>query len=127
MPSLRAQLPRRLRALWAARPLGWAAATLAAALPGAILLCILHCTLPSRAHLAHDHELFLCDHGPVAGGELPPPLSATLVLGLVQGLARAAAPPAAGLIFLHLAVAHPRGLRTRLGEAPPAPPPRLAA
>ncbi len=105
------------------------AALLAAALPGAILLCILHCVLPSHAHQHNSHGAspFVCNHSLATPGDLPPPLSATLVLGLVQGLARAGAPLTAGLIFLHLAATAHSGLRARLAEGPPVPPPRPAA
>lgn len=126
--------PLRPRPAWpfprllSASPWAWPAALLAAALPGALLICILHCTLPAgRQHHGHATALFVCDQGLAEAGDLPPPLSATLVQSLVQGLGRASDPVLAGLILLGLAATADRGLRTRPADGPPVPPPRCAA
>lgn len=103
------------------------AALLLGVVPGAILLCILHCSIPSHAHQhgGQGSSPFVCGHTLNAQAEIPPPLGASVVISLVQSLASPLGLAAVGTSLLYLlagmASASPCG---RPADAPPAPPPR---
>lgn len=121
----------------AAHPPAWSgpaalrglAALLLAALPGALLLCILHCAALPPAHAHHDHGslLFYCHFGRGDAAEAPLPVSPAVVIALIQSVQSSPAPvvpgPALGALLCWGAAALGFG---RLAEAPPAPPPRAA-
>jgi hypothetical protein len=129
MSPLRPQMHRLLSRIGPARPHRWLLALLAATLPGALLICILHCTLPLYAHHHHSHGAspFVCSHAIAEPGDLVAPLSESLVQSVVQGLTAAGLVVAAALIVLHGAVATLAAWASRPGEGPPIPPPRRAA
>lgn len=110
--------------------LRWLAALLLAALPGAVLICILHCAVLPQAHAHHHHGplLFYCHLGQGGTAEAEVPVSPALVTSLVQGMQSQAAPamPGPALAGLLSGVA-PAARFGRPADAPPAPPPRAPA
>ncbi|NTU82629.1 MAG: hypothetical protein HGA45_25210 [Chloroflexales bacterium] len=111
----------------AVSPLEGLTAALLFALPGALLACIIHCSLPARGYHSYGREVFLCDHMPDTGADLPQPVSADVVQALVQSLATAAMLAIGALTLLPQQIhANPLALRARLADSPPKPPPRLA-
>jgi hypothetical protein len=129
MPPLKLQHLRRLPTLLAAHQGGLLRALLVAAIPGALLLCILHCVTPAHAYHDHSHgaSLFICNHLVEDGGTLPSLVNTSLVQNLIQGLAQAGLFALGSLALLHLAIVTPRTWVARLGERPLVPPPRPAA
>lgn len=120
--------PHSLQTIVAARPLKRLAGILLAALPGAILACIVHCSLPFSAQGGFTPSPYLCDHMIEAGADLPLPVSTALVQALIQGFTTAAALLVAALTVQPQAlIGPPLTRRDRLAEGPPTPPPRLAA
>lgn len=102
----------------------WLAFLLSAGLPGAVLVCILHCSLPAfPAYNAASP--FLCGHMLLVEPEsLPPPISLSLFQGLIQAL-----PTAEGAGSRPLMLALPLVILTLILVAcqvipPPEPPPR---
>lgn len=102
---------------------------LLAAVPGALLICVLHCLLPARAYAPAGVDTsaspFLCGHLLTTAAPALPPLSPTLVQSLVQALPALAA---AALILLHAQrrwpAPAPQALHARHAARPPVPPPR---
>lgn len=125
MAYMRRQPMRALR--W----LDWLRLLLPAALPGAVIICVLHCALPSHAHhpapVHGNASPFLC--GQLLAEtppSLPPPLSLTVFQGLIQALPITVAAAALQLAASRMIAIAPRAFLARHAEAPPAPPPRLA-
>lgn len=117
-----------LQILAAARPLQGLAALLLATLPGAMLACIIHCSLPFSTQGGLAPSPYLCDHMVDTGGDLPPPVSTGVVQALVQAFIAAEALAAATMTLLPQAlIGAPATRRARLGDGPPTPPPRPAA
>lgn len=112
----------RVGALWK----GWLAALLLLSLPGAVLVCILHCSLPrhAHAHAGHGPELFVCSHAHGGAAEQPA-LEPGVVQMLIQGLTRAFGLALPGQLPLHLAVLALAVLAARPADDPLVPPPRL--
>ncbi len=102
----------------------WLMILLSAGLPGAVLACILHCSLPAfPAYNAASP--FLCGHMLLAEPErLPPPISLSLFQGLIQALPTTEGTvswplmPALPLVILPLIVIMAQAM------PPPEPPPR---
>lgn len=126
MLTRRLQPRLSLSSLQVASARGWLSVLLLASIPGAMLACILHCTVPAHGPHQHNQGLasFICAHALDDVAELPQPMSTTLVQNLVQGLAGATAPMVAGLVLLHLAVMRIAMLVAQPADAPPEPPPR---
>lgn len=100
------------------------AALLLGALPGALLICIFHCTWPSYAGLQRPGVFpFLCHELPEPGADLPLPVSGSIVQSLVQSVTTALALVVLLIVMLRLLVVMP-AFAARLADAPPAPPPR---
>jgi hypothetical protein len=110
-----------------ARPLKGFAALLLLALPGALLICIIQCSLFAHSHQAHRPSPFLCGHALTTRADLPQPVSTGVVQALVEARSAAIVLGAGALRLLpqRLPVAMPARL-TRLADSPPAPPPRRA-
>jgi hypothetical protein len=102
---------------------------LLAAVPGALLICVLHCLLPAQVFASgaasDSASPFICGHVLTAATPaLPSPLSPTLVQSLVQALPVVSA----ALILLYAQRRWPapatRVLLARQAARPPVPPPR---
>jgi hypothetical protein len=110
----------------------WLRLLMPAALPGAIVICVLHCALPSHAHHpvpTHGNASpFLCGQLLAeASPSLPPPLSLTVFSGLIQALTvTVAATSVLWLAPYGMVACALRALLNRHAETPPAPPPRPA-
>lgn len=126
MPVSSPQLPVRLRAPEGPTVLRALAALLLAALPGALLICILHCSISAYAHQHHGHvpSPFLCNHSLDAASDTPPALSLSLLTSLVQSLPGVAPLMIAAGLLGPLIGASARALHGRPAETPPPPPPR---
>ncbi|PDV99249.1 hypothetical protein A9Q02_12870 [Candidatus Chloroploca asiatica] len=103
----------------------WISALLSFILPGTLLACILHCSVPFPWGAPTDEASpFVCGHTLAFAQNLPPALSPGLIQSLTQGdLALAA------LLILALRLqdslrAHTPLWQRRMGDAPPVPPPR---
>jgi hypothetical protein len=125
MPQQSLQSVRRL--LWRVSALArkWLAALLLLSLPGALLICILHCSLPRHvhSHAGHGPALFTCS--PVHGGAANQPvIEPGVVQTLIQGLTRAINLGLPGQMPLQPAVLTLAVLAARLADRPPVPPPR---
>lgn len=129
MSAFSLKLPVRLPVCDGPTLLRGLAALLLAALPGAVLFCILHCAALPQAHAHHHHGplLFYCHFGQGRTAEAQVPVSPAVVTSLVQGMqspATLAMPgPALAALLSGMAPADRFG---RPADAPPAPPPRAA-
>jgi hypothetical protein len=109
---------------------GWLLALLALSLPGALLICIIHCSHSGHEHhQSHHHPrdgvaLFVCNHTPAGAAEQP--VSAAVILQtLLQALIVTSALVLPGLFLAHLAWLMLAVAGKRLADGPPVPPPRL--
>jgi hypothetical protein len=104
----------------------WISAFLSFLLPGTLLACILHCSVPFPLIAPVDEASpFVCGHTLALAPNLPPALSPGVIQSLTQG----------ALVFatlLSLALRKQYSLpvyttlwQRRMGDAPPVPPPRL--
>lgn len=98
---------------------------LLAALPGAILICIFHCSLALFAQTSGIPSQYLCEHMVQTGADIPPPVSAGLVQTLIQGV-MAESPLVSSTLSPQpqALITAPVSPQNRLAESPPTPPPR---
>jgi hypothetical protein len=127
MPLSRFQQPASTSTRGTHRLLQGLAALLLVALPGAVLLCILHCVFPTRdgRDVHQGSQSFYCHSSQDEAASAPAPVSLSAFTTLLEGLPgpvglMAFGPGLSalliGAIFLTLS--------GRLADAPPAPPPR---
>ncbi|WP_129672897.1 hypothetical protein [Candidatus Chloroploca sp. Khr17] len=103
----------------------WISAFLIFLLPGTLLACILHCSVPFPLVAPVDEASpFVCGHTLALAQNLSPALSPELIQSLTQGNLALAALLILALRLQDSLRAHTPLWQRRINDAPPVPPPR---